>query len=356
LVKDGEGRGGWSVAVAVVGAGALCVSPLAAQAPALRGQVFDAPSGRPLPFSIVELDPGFPPRLSDGAGRLLFASLARGRYRLVVRHIGYAPLDSVLDVAPDSVPPPIHVALHRLGVSLPVVTVTETPGCRSPGPPNATVTPALAAVFEQVLNNARRFRLLADSFPHRLRRERTLYDVDGRGARVNRVDTLEQKVIESWQYRPGAIVGPGSGARSGETLVRLPGLEDFADSTFVHHHCFHLVGRDTLDGDTLIRLDFEPPGSLRETDVAGAVYLDSATFQIRFTVVRLTRPGRALRGVTALVARARFREVAPWLVVADRVRSVTQRRRPPGTALVDEQRLVDVLPLDPPRDPPPPSP
>jgi len=155
--------------------------------------------------------------------------------------------------------------------------------------------------------------------------------------------TFERESTFRWPYRPGRIVGPASGPLNNDRLVRLPSLPDFADSTFVHAHCFRLVGQDTLAGNTFIRLDFAPVATLRATDVEGAAYMDPTSYQIRYTTVRLTRPEREMPGVAAMVATIHFSEIAPGILLHDHVRSVeTFASSHTPTERIEEQRLLGV--------------
>ena len=319
----------------------LVVLATPARAQNFSGTVVSANSGEPLPFSIVALLPGFEQRFSDGAGRFEFPGVHAGRYHLVVRQIGYYPLDSVFAIGADGTAP-VRIALRHLALELPPVVVTAPQRCVAPGTP-AAVDPKLIAVFGQVLENARRLRLLNDSFPYEYRLQRSTWTVDrdGREELIRR-DTLTQETEEGWTYRPGRLVALRRGPSGQELFVRLPTLADFADSAFVGAHCFWLAGRDSLGGDTLIRLDFAPPASIRTTDVAGAAYLDPATYQLRYTIVRLTRPERDLRDVTSLVATSRFREIAPGIPLQDHVRAVTTLRAGRGEQRIEEQWLLMV--------------
>lgn len=300
----------------------------------VHGSVVTAETGQPLAFSIVSLRPGRNEQFTDQAGAFSFRGIASGTYRLLVRQIGYAPAETTLVVGPDAALT-VRIALNRVGVELPPITVTGELTCVRPGPPDTAVTPALAAAFDQLLENARRYRLLADSFPFGFVLERTSH-----GERLD-VDTITQTSAEERRrYRPGAVVEAGTGAWRDRRVVRLPGLEQFADSSFVHNHCFRLAGRDTIAGEMFVRVDFEPAARLRSPDVAGAAYLDVGSYQLRYTRVRLTRPERALPGVLGLVATTRFREIVPGIVLHDRVRAVTTLST--RVERVEEQRLLGV--------------
>src|SRR5207249_10000272 len=130
--------------------------------------------------------------------------------------------------------------------------------CTQPGAPDRTVTPALATVFDQLVENARRLELLADSNPFRFRLERRFREVNRRGDSLHaEVDTLELDHNEARRrYRPGLIVAPGSGPWQGLIVVTLASLHELGDRTFHQNHCFRLVGRDTIEGETLVRIDF----------------------------------------------------------------------------------------------------
>jgi hypothetical protein len=312
----------------------------------LRGTVVVAGTGDPLPFTIVALGPGFTEQFTDEHGAFAFSGLSRGRYRLVVRQIGYTPADTSITVHSDS-DVSVRIALPHIAIELPPITVTGRATCTRPGAPDRRLTPALAAVFGQMLENAHRYQLLADAYPYVVRFERTFTWVDGEGKRtVTRVDTIEHKSEVRWRYRPGKVVATGTGQFRGESIVRLPGLEDFADSAFLRAHCFRLFGLDTLEGGAVIRLDFDPAARLRSADVAGEVYLDSASYQMRYAVVRLTRPERANPPLFPLVATSRYREIAPGIELHDHVRSVTtlppRARSSPPAQRIEEQRLLTV--------------
>ena len=310
----------------------------------LRGRVLAAGSGEPLAYSVVAVMPGSA-LFTDQAGAFQIPGLAPGSYRVAVRHIGYVPFDTTLAVQGSAVT--ITLTLQRLAVELPPVTVYAAGGCTNPGPPDAATDPALAAVFDQLVDNARRLTLLAESQPFRFRTERTTTERDAAGRALSTdVDTLNEKGTDEVRpYRRGAVVAPGRGAWTGRLVVWLPTLRQFAETAFVRTHCFRLAGRDTIEGRLLIRIDFEPATSTHTADLAGAAYLDS-TFQLRYVRASLTHPGNVLEGVASLEATTRFREIAPGIVLQDSVHGRTRLRPLPGARSpverLEEQRLLDV--------------
>jgi len=309
---------------AVVFASICAAAALAAQEPAratLRGVVVSE-TGERVAYAVVLLQPGFPQRFADDNGGFVIAGVTPGAYRLLVRQVGFIPFDSAVTVSPAT--PPLRIALRRVAVQLAAVTVQTSRHCLQPGVPDSIVNPELAAVFEQLRLNAERYQLLLDQYPFRYVVTRQLGDVRKDGGETTRTDSLLLRSNSRWPYAPGRVVtdDPVDGRR-GVRNVHLPGLADFADPAFQNNHCFHLVGLDSLDGQSVVRLDFKAAESLHQPDVNGTVYLDPVSYQVRNTTVTLTHLDRAAPGVTSWVATATFRELRTNLIVIDRMSALT---------------------------------
>src|SRR5438270_10482866 len=257
-----------------------------ATAQSLRGVVVSAETGEPLGFSLVTFYPNLGKQFTDAAGAFASAHAKSGKYILSVRQIGYAPLDTQIVVTDDSTTI-VRVALRHLAIELPPVTIAGRQ-CTSPGRPDSSDA-ALATVFDQLQENARRFQLLADSYPFRYNLERALRTVTPRGDTGRaRIDTIRLASTDIRPYAVGRVVEPAWGPWTGsELLVRMTELQEFANAEFISHHCFRLVGRDTIGGETLVRIDFEPSTLLGWADMAGAAYLDSLTYELRYTETAL---------------------------------------------------------------------
>src|SRR5712691_6533956 len=191
----------------------LCVSGahLASQQPSFRGTVVSAEAGQPLGFSIVTLLPKIGRQFTDSAGAFAFVGTTAGRYVLSVRQIGYAPLDTQIVIAGDSTTT-VQVALRHLAIELPPVTIAGRQ-CSNPGRPDSSDA-ALVAVFDQLQENARRFELLADSYPFRYRLERTVRTVNQHGDTERAtVDTIRLTSGEDHDhpYAVGRVVEPAWG-------------------------------------------------------------------------------------------------------------------------------------------------
>ena len=320
---------------------AVPLRPAAAQDRVLlRGGVVAADGGERIPYAVVLLRPQFDQRFTDGEGTFTFLGLRPGSYGLLVRQIGYQPFDTVITVT--GAPVSLRIELRRIAVQLAGLTVSPEAECLTPGPPGAGDPPALHTLFEQLRQNADRYRLLAEAYPFRYRvtRRITVERADGTSGSFP-VDTLERRSDERRRYRPGRVADWGRGAQRRTRLIYLPELPDLADSNFQAVHCFRYAGVDTVAERALLRLEFRASAALRDPDVDGSVWLDPASYQLRQLTIRLTLPERAMRGVTALSATVTFREALPSLIVPELVTGLTTWA--PGDAFVgqfEEQRLL----------------
>jgi hypothetical protein len=307
--------------------------------------------GERVPYAVVALEPGFSRRFADDSGAFAFPRVAPGRYHLLARQIGFKPLDTMVVVSPDSALV-LNLALEHLVVELSEITVTpeirraeRTAHCTAPGPPNAETAPELAAIFDQLRQNAERYWMLADSYPVLYRMARS----QGSPGSMSSVDTLDLRTNSRWHYSPGHVINEARSPRGGtDVQVELPTLPDFADSVFDQVHCFRLFGLDTLDGQGYVRIDFRASERLTEPDADGSAYLDPSSYLIRRAIVQLTHPDRARAGLSSFTASVRYREIAPSLVIVDSIEA--EQAGYQGAYLahrLEVQRLVDVVFLRP---------
>ena len=323
-----------------------------AQQPSLRGTVVSAETGYPLGFSIVTLHPNIGRQFTDAAGVFALSGTQAGTYLLSVRQIGYAPLDTQVVITGDSVTV-VRIALRRLAIELPPVTIA-TQQCTRPGRPDSSDA-ALLAVFDQLQENARRFELLADSFPFHYELELALREVNQRGDTSRpEVRRLRFSSDDNHPYAEGRVVEPAWGpwgSPDNTLVIHSADLQDLGNADFIANHCFRLVGRDTIGGETLVRIDFEPAVRIRSADMAGAAYVDSITYELRYTETSLTQPERsALVSVRSMNFRTRFRNIARGVPLQDSLTVVTTYRYG-RLRKIDTQRTVEVRFS---RQPPPP--
>lgn len=238
----------------------------------------------------------------------------------------------------------LALALLLQGIDLPPVTVTA-PQCTNPGRPDSSDA-ALLAVFNQLQDNARRFEQRADSYPFRYELELSQRTVSLRGDTSRpEIRRLHLSSSDTHPYAVGRVVEPGWGpwGRPEEVLVvHSADLQDLGNKTFVANHCFWLAGRDTIGGDTLIRIDFDPGPRIPSADIRGAAYLDPVSYELRYTTTSLTRPERsALTDVSAMTFRTRFRNIAPGVPLQD-VLTVVTTYRYGRRARIETQRTIEV--------------
>ncbi len=235
----------------------------------------------------------------------------------------------------------MRVALRHLAIELPSVTIAGSQ-CTNPGRPDSSEA-ALFAVFDQLQENARRFELLVDSYPFRYELEISERTVNPRGDTGRPfVRKLEFSSNDTHPYAVGNVVEPSWGPWGNNgTVVHAADLLDFGNPSFVGNHCFHLAGRDTIAGETLVRIDFEPATHMWSADMEGAAYLDSITYELRYTETSLTRSERSeMQDVRGVNIRTRFRNIAPRVLLQDSLSAIwTYRSR---RKKVETQRTVSV--------------
>jgi hypothetical protein len=115
--------------------------------------------------------------------------------------------------------------------------------------------------------------------------------------------------------------------------MAIPTIIDLADDAFARTHCFAYGGRETVDGETWLRLDVRAADRLGSPDVHGSFLLDSATSQLRSMRLELSRPDRLPRQlgtVHSVRAVTRFLEIAPGLSIIESMCSITTAERPPS--------------------------
>lgn len=334
-------------AVAIPSGGAAQVTS-ADSSVVLAGVVVTKEGGVPVGYSVVSilgLGELGRERYTTAQGTFVFLGLPAGTHRLRVKHLGYSPRDVEVRLIQGRVE--LRVELTRIAVRLATVRVIAREECKKPGPPDSTLSPEFATVFDQVRQNADRLRLLVERYPYQYFVERSFFDQLRNGeSRLVSTDTVGFQSDHGWRYRPGQMISTVREGSSTEYVMNLPSLVDVVDSAFLANHCFRYAGADTLSGRTLVRVDFYAAKRLREPDVDGAVYLDTATYQIRGARVALTRPPRRLGAVQGMTATTIFEEVVPSIPIPSYVTGTRILRSRPGprarVGAVETQLLLEV--------------
>ena len=287
----------------------------------VRG-VVQAGTDEPVPYAVVALNPRFAQRFTDGAGIFVFSRVPAGTYHLLVRQVGFKPLDTAVVVVANQTLA-VNATLERLTVQLEAITVVASRGCTQPGPPDAG-TPELAALFDQLKQNATQYKLLATNYQFRYKMARRFTDLDEAGnVAWARGDTVEYVSSALVHYRPGDVVGVATLPDGSTTpAVVLPTLSDLADSVFQARHCFSLIGQVEQDGAEVVRFHFRPPDALEAPDLEGDVDLDPRSYQIRRASISLTHADKVQDGMRSATSTITFAELLPNIVVQKRVESV----------------------------------
>ena len=313
-------------AVAVLAAFVVLPRPILAQDGTIIGRVVAKGADLPLGYSIVNVTPGAREQFTTADGRFVIRGLPRGKVTITARHIAYTPLDTSLTIANgDTIN--ITLAMSLVTIQLPAIH-SLAQACAHPGRADSTVGLELATLFAQVKENAARHQLLSRSYPFEVDVERKITKHEpALEARLVVYDTLVRSSVRDWQYAPGKMVGTReyeSGVLAGKwSTIHLPELADFANEPFLLNHCFDYGGAEVVNGDTLLRVDFVPAPAIHTPDVAGSIYLDRKTFQLRMTELALVNMTKQmLETLAGQSIRADFKEVLPGVPVVDRVSSV----------------------------------
>jgi hypothetical protein len=304
-----------------------------AQSGTVVGRIHVAGTELAVGYAIVSITPGDRELFTDADGRFVVRDVAPGPVRINARRVGFAPVDTTIQVARGDTSR-VAIGLALITIRLPAVH-SLAKSCAHPGGSDAQIGIELAALFDQVKENAARNRLLSRSYPFELEVERRISRPEPLlEARFVAYDTVHRSSDREWRYAPGKMLGTreyASGVFAGKwSTITLPELADFADERFLVNHCFDFGGVDVVNGDSLIRIDFSPAPAVHDPDVAGTMFLDPATYQLRITDIALVNLNRQLRGqISGQSVRANFREVIPGVPVLDAVSSVVYPKDDP---------------------------
>jgi hypothetical protein len=253
-----------------------------AQTATISGQVVAGDGGHPLGFIAVSMLPRGKEILSADDGTFSL-TVPAGEVHLRFRRVGYAAIDTVLDVVANE-PPRVRVAMERLIIALPEVPAKAKCTDRSPLDPKEA---SLASLVDQIVQNAERMRLLVADKPF------TMYAlrVTGRRDTENKLvpqhaDTVSRKPISAYPYKPKQVVR----RMSNDWAILMPEAPDIADTAFTNNHCFQYAGQGVFGSDSVIKVDFEPvPWLARAEDVKGTIYLRANGYALAGTELWLNR-------------------------------------------------------------------
>lgn len=300
--------------------GFIVASALATGAAAQNATIvgsLSARGGEPLGFGTVAIEALGRSQFTNDAGRFALYDVPAGRHVLLVRRLGFAPIVDTVDVRA-GVSDTLRYQLARLAVTLRSVEVRAYPPCLKPGPPPRGRDSVLADVLEQVRINADQYRLLIREYPfeYTMRSVRTNRMRNGRTALISRKDVPLSST--SAAYEPGHVIRQ----RGPAWYFSIPTLSELADTDFLQFHCWYFLGAEQVDSSVMLRVDLVAFDSLTTPDVNGSIYLDLESFQIRRTVLHLSRRFEKKMQMVDMAVTTDFREVLPSVPVVSRVLSV----------------------------------
>lgn len=313
----------------------------------LRGTVVSRESGLPLPYAIVSIPSLGIDRFANEQGVFTFARLPVGSHRVRARQLGHSPIELDVTVAIGPVQE-LRFALPRLATRIATMRVTEDWECESPAASRAALAAEALVIFEQLQQNADRLKLLAKQFPFSVSTERSflLLYPDG-GERLEAVDTSTVRSADHKVYRPGQVVVNVRDRGKRVSMLQVPTLIDFADAEFQKNHCFVVRGIEEAPGSApLVRVDFKAWRKIKTPDVHGSVFLDTGTFRLRRSEIRLSKIPKEVAGLTDVFVTTKFVDLRPGLPVVQHIRGVNRMQRVSMaqrvTATVEEQVSLNV--------------
>lgn len=290
----------------------------------VSGAIVADGTGFPIPYSTVRLLPLGRERFADRNGSFIYYAVPPGPYHVVVRMLGYMPIDTAIVIQP-GVAVALTVTMVRIPTSLEEVQVKAPPRrCIFPDEMGYVEDPELGMVLNEAKKNAQREQLLRRTYPfeYRLAQSHDTHDMVDSTA-IMQYDTVTYRSDDSWRYRKGRVVSDDRNRLFGDVrLMRLPTLADLADRQFLMAHCFKYAGIVDQGGRPAHRIDFSPDSSLMAPDVEGSVYIDSATYLIRRARFRLTRGGSVRPPILGMEVTTTYREILPNVALFDEIRSV----------------------------------
>jgi hypothetical protein len=284
------------------------------------GIVVAGENGERLAHSVIAVPSLEIHRFANDSGAFVLRDLPPGAFPLHVRRLGYAPRELMLTVragGQDS----LRIELTRVAVTLAPVQVHADPPCTTPGL-RAVTDSGLAALLTQLRMNGQQYRLLAERYPFVYSQERIFSsELKAGETRIDDIDTVLVASKPPWRYRPGHILTRLGRRQRGELYFNIPTLPDFADALFLDNHCFADGGLNHVDGSDLIRIDLYAWERIKTPDVNGSIFLDPETFQIRRSVLRLSRNPK-VRGLMDVEVTTIFQEAMASIPIVSQVLGV----------------------------------
>jgi hypothetical protein len=268
---------------------ALPLPAAKATAQSVHGQVVEGTDARPVAGSLVVLlDERGRSRggaLTDEAGRFTLAAPAPGQYRVRAERVGHpSTLSDPLQLAAgDS--REVRLAADSRGVSLEGITVEAA----SKACARADASLATATLWEEARKALASAEVATHGAEYRFEVAQYARSLEPGSLRVR---SEERRTQSAASLRPFQSLPPDSLSRFGYvrraadgTLYYGPDVRVLASPEFVDEHCFH-VAQAAPGQPALVGLAFEPVRDRRLPDIAGTMWLDRATAELRYVEYR----------------------------------------------------------------------
>ena len=256
----------------------------AAPAQVVRGVVIDEGSGRGLPGVVVVLLDSAGKRLAgvlaDDDGRYAIRTAVPGRYAVRAERIGYradAPTSITLGVGQT-------VELKLVTRPIPVVLGEVHVTGKSPCVTGASDGRDVSAVWEETRKALYATDLTQQQELFSARVSRFVRTLDARSGRVTGYQVKEANSVTRSPFvsESAAWLSANGYAKVGstETLYYAPDASVLMSDEFLGDHCFRLRnGEGKRDG--LIGLAFEPVKGREKPDIAGTLWIDRKSAELR---------------------------------------------------------------------------
>lgn len=334
----------------MAGLAALPVLSASLHAQGVRVEIVEESTREPIAGAIVTLLDSRGIAVAEGltsaSGHRLLAAPSAGAYRILVRRVGYIPYTSPALTLPEGEAIGHRLSLIGQRVVLPRVVSTADRRCRTNPARNAR-----SAVLWDEIGKALIASELTRADGQMPVQRRTVERVLNRDGRVREerwstwVTTMETPFIARApaDFLANGYLINGSGKavnfRSADSLLAEthwdgPDATVLLSDEFQSEHCFAVVeGRGGTAG--LIGLEFTPSEGRRLVDIAGTLWIDRQTAELRFVEYRYvnTKLPRSARGAGGRIAFSRLPSgewiVSEWVirtpsVQLDRLRSRTR--------------------------------
>jgi carboxypeptidase family protein len=290
------------VAAAILACG---VGVRAAAAQAIRSTLVGAGSGEPVSgaFVVVTDTAGreIARALTDEAGRVSL-DLVPGTYRLLVLRIGVARwrTPAFRLAAGDTLTTPIQAP--ETPVLLSAIEVRADRHCRL-RPEEGSAAATLWEEARKALE-ATEWTIAHPVYRFQARRYLRLFGPAGDRTFEERHETAGYSTWPFVSLAPESLAAGGFAQPDslGTMTYYGPDLPVLLSETFLARHCFRVPRTAEAAQDSLVGLEFEPVESHGHVDIAGVLWLDRRSAELRELEFRYTNLGRwAGRGATGLV-------------------------------------------------------